>query len=240
MPLIYEETFRVLQYECDAWNRMTPGAVLRRTQEVSISHCNSIGMTQEHYRKTGTAFLLSATSLQVERMPVFEECVRIQTRAYAMRRAIYQRVTSIFSEQGDVICEADTRWVLVDTNTRHILRKEPEGFSPFTDVESKEAHAMKMPKPLHELKNEELYATYTLCDSNGHINNARYADLVCDMLPIEKLERGPVKKMLLSYKSEIPLGSSFSLACSTAEEETGYCFLAHQQGKKNFECYVAF
>lgn len=239
MPLVYEENFTVFQFECDAWDRMTAGAILRRVQEISNAHCNHLNITQEHYEKTNTVFLLSRLSLQVNQMPRFEQPVRMQTRAYAMHRAVYQRVTSFYGQGGELLCETDTRWVLVDTQTRHILRKEPEGFnSPFTDMPGAEEHSMAMPKMGQVAQSRNFTASYTLCDRNKHLNNTRYADLICDMLPIENFEKGPVKKMLLFYRAEIPLEQPFTLALAPAEE--GYCFLATQGEQKNFEAFVSF
>lgn len=241
MPLVYEEEFTVFQFECDPWDRMTPGAVLRRVQEISSAHCNHLDITQKHYEETHTLFLLSRLSLQVGRMPQFEEKVCIQTRAYGMHRAVYQRVTSLYcAKTGELLCETDTRWVLVDTRTRHILRKEPEGFnSPFTDLPGAEGHEMQMPKMGEASESQTLCATYTLCDRNGHLNNARYADLVCDMLPIEQLEKGPVRKMLLMYKAEIGLMQAFTLNRHPANGG-GFGFVASQHEQKNFECFVNF
>lgn len=241
MPLIYEEDFKVLHSECDPWDRMTPGAVLRRVQEMSTAHCDSIGMDEAHYEKTHTAFMLSRISLQVQRIPMLREPVRIQTRAYGMHRAVYQRVTTLYGADGQVLCEADSRWVLVDTQTRHILRAEPEGFdSPFMDMPGAEEHDMGMPKKIEgPAQTGQFTASYSLCDRNGHMNNTRYADVVCDLLPIEKLQAGPVRRMLMVYRAEIAMGDGFDVAYGAAGEN-GYLFVAEAEGRKRFECYTQF
>lgn len=239
MPLVYEQECKVFQFECDPWNRMTPGAVLRRVQEIGTEQCEELGLNEEMYRQTHTVFMLSRVSLEVSEMPVMGQKILLRTRAYGMKRAVYHRVTSLHNEAGDKLCEADSRWVLVDTQTRRILRKEPDTFiNPFVELPEEE-HSMVIPKA-EELELVATYnATYTLCDSNKHINNARYADMMCDCLPLAKLEQGPVKKMLLFFRSEIPLEASFELLRAKAGGNGFYC-VAQQQGKKNFEGYVGF
>lgn len=50
-------------------------------------------------------------------------------------------------------------------------------------------------------------ASYSLCDLNGHVNNACYLDIACDALPLEVVEAGPLKFVSVKYHREIPLGS---------------------------------
>ena len=47
----------------------------------------------------------------------------------------------------------------------------------------------------------------SLCDLNGHVNNACYLDIACDALPLEVIKGGPLKFVSVKYHREIPLGS---------------------------------
>ena len=240
MPLVYEEHFTALNTECDPWDRMTPGSVLRRVQDISIAQCEQKGLNEALYQKTQTTFLLAKLSLVIGRMPAVGERVRMETRAYGARRALYHRVTSLHAEDGAKLCEADSRWVLINTATRRIMRQPPEEFAHvYVDTPGEEEHELSFPKPGRLFPLGEVRASYTLCDRNGHVNNTKYADLVCDHLPLERLSQGMPKQMLLCYHSEIPLGSTFSL-CSAPEGDTGFYFLAQSEDTKHFECFVRF
>lgn len=239
MPLIYEESFKVCDYECDPWNRMTPANALRRIQEIATSQCTKLGFDGEFYRRTNTVFMLSRLSLEMAQMPKAEQLVRMETRGYGMRRAVYHRVTTFFSMEGERLCEADTRWVLVDLATRRIMRKPIEAFVPYFNDEPQEEHEMELlqpelPEPLATLK-----AEYSLCDSNGHINNAAYADLVYNQLPLEEMEPSPPRKLLLFYRSEIPLGKSFVISGGPVAGK-GFYFMAEADERKCFEASVFY
>lgn len=238
MPLTYEQEFTVFQYECDPWDRMLPGAILRRVQEIGTKQSEMLGLNEEMYRRTHTVFLLSRISLEISRSPMIEEKITLQTRAYGMKRAVYHRVTSLHGENGEKLAEADSRWVLVDTNSRRILRALPEGFADIYNEEPAEEHDMSMPRPSLPLTSfGQKRATCTMCDRNGHINNSKYADIMVDHLPIAKLAAKPVKKAVLIYRSEIELNHQFSFSGCQLEEEK-YYFLAEEEGKKSFEGYV--
>lgn len=238
MPSVFNQTFQVLHSESDPWSHMTPGAVLRRVQEIATAHCESVGINAAVYEKTHSAFLLSKISLRVTRMPSLHEKVTIQSRAYAMQHAVFQRMTSIFSSTGDVLCEADSRWVLANTESRRIYRRLPQGFpDPFLDPPGAEQHDLRLPKPGALLRLADEYAGYSRCDSNQHLNNTRYADIVCDHLPLQWFEQGPRGRMVICYHSEIPLGQSFTLfGAPTAPN--AFFFRGEREGKKHFETAV--
>lgn len=238
LPLCYEQNFTVEYTECDPFSRMSPGAILRRIQDIGTAQCDELGMDEEMYRRTETVFLLSRLSLQIYNAPLVRQAIRMQTRAYGRHRALYQRVTSLFDEQNNKLCEADSRWVLVSTNTRRILRTPPEGMiMPFNETPGAEEHDLDIPPHDMPAELETLHASYSLCDNNGHINNTRYADLICDRLPIEALRETPVKRMLLIYRNEIPLGHTFSLGKSWVGSN-GIYFTAEENEHKSFEGYV--
>ena len=130
----------------------------------------------------------------------------------------------------------DSRWVLVDTDTHRILRRPPEAFAalPF-DEEVPFALNMEIPKPESTEPAGTARADYTLCDTNRHLNNTHYADVACNALPLEELERRAVRRIALNYHSEVPAGESFELERGRLDENTWY--VAGQRGGKR--CFEA-
>ena len=235
----YEQNFQPSYFECDPEDRMTPGSVLRRVQEVSTDQCEEIGMTTDYYWRINAVFLLSRASLIMHKMPAVKQRVRIVTQPYGIRRAVYFRATTLYDEQGEVLCETDTRWVLVDITTRRILRTPLPDFAEyFADDPTRHEHPMQMPKPEHIEKISEQQAVLSLCDRNGHVNNTRYADIMCDLLPYGRIKDTPPRQMLLFYRNEIPMGSHFEMLSGPAEG--GTYFLAQTNEGKKFEGLVLF
>ena len=122
----YEESFIVGQYECDCNGRIKAGALMSQCQAISTNHCNSIGMTIDVYHKTHTVFLLAKASLEIYGEIRVGDKIRMVTRPSSPNRAVYSRYTRFFNEQGQEVAAQDSKWVLVDTDTRKILRNPPE------------------------------------------------------------------------------------------------------------------
>ncbi len=231
----FEDTFRVFDWEADACRRMTPGAILRRAQQVATDHCDALGIGAEQYEQTHTAFLMAKVAVESRRPMLTGETIRIETRPSCPVRAAFHRLIDFIGADGAVCCTVDSRWVLVDTQTRRILRQPPEALGlPFTEPPQRELDmgiAKGQALPVGEQR-----AFYSYCDVNGHMNNTRYADLVCDLAPAEEILARPFRRLAIAYHNEVPLGMSVEV--SRAAVENGWYFLGQADGKKRFEAQL--
>lgn len=60
----YSESFTVKAYECDAEARYDAGGPPRRAQQISTDQCDLLGLTNEVYARTHTAFLLAKLAVE--------------------------------------------------------------------------------------------------------------------------------------------------------------------------------
>ena len=107
---------------------MTAAALLKQVQQISTEHCDIFGLDAAYYQSTNTAFLLSKISLLFHREILVGEKLKLVTQPSLPVKAVYHRYTSAYDDQGKEAASVDSRWILVDTQTRRILRKIPENF----------------------------------------------------------------------------------------------------------------
>lgn len=81
-------------------------------------------------------------------------------------------------------------------------------------------------------------ASYSLCDLNGHVNNACYLDIACDALPLEVVKGGPLKFVSVKYHREIPLGSQVEVFYAPSTD--GWYVVGRREEHAAFECYLEF
>ena len=222
----YRKTFRACSYDEDAFRRLSPAAALRFAQQIAIDQCAEKGMNAEFYKASHTAFLMARQTIVFDKELPAKTSYTYVTHPCGMKRASYRRYTEIFDEQGERAARLDSIWMLVDTESKKILRREPEEYSivqwpPEVDFPALELKLQKA----EELENcGERRADYSLCDENGHLNNTRYADLFLDVLPLEVLGRGQVRQMTLHYHREVPVGQSFVLHRGRVNDRLWYLY----------------
>lgn len=235
---VFEQQFTVGDCEADCARRMTLGAILRRAQQIATDHCTSLGITAADYARTQTAFLMAKLALESEAPIHIGDTVTLRTRPFAPRRAVYNRLTEFLAPDGALLCTVDSRWVLVSTETKRILRAAPaELHLPFGGVPEKEldvsvARGEAVPLPLGEET-----ARFTRCDSNRHLNNTHYADIVCDHMPLDLMETKRPVRLAVLYHNEVPMGASFLLSRAQLADGSWY-FCGNGEEKKHFEAQL--
>ncbi len=235
----FQMTGRVSECECDLRRRLTPGGMLRMIQDISTQHSDALGAPEEVLRQHHAAFLLAKISLLVQ-TPIPAGVTLTLDTYPAQVRAAFHRYTTLRLPDGTLAAGADARWVLVDTDTMRILRRVPPEL-PIHYEHLKAAAQLDLgfPKPDAPADLGEERAGYSRCDQNRHLNNTRYADLVCDRLPLSRLEDDFVRRMVLLYHREVPLGECFALLGGQADPD-GYYFAGRREGCDCFEAYVSF
>lgn len=219
----YTQTFAVTSADCDLRRRMTPGALLRLCQNIATDHCTALGLTSAYYAQSHTAFLLAKLACRWERPILLDERITLCTRPEVAKHAVYKRITEVRGEDGSLAALADSRWVLIDTESRRILRRPTEAIAalPFAQTVV-EALPFALPRPETAEPVCECRAAYSQCDQNGHINNTRYIDLACDLLPLEQLAEAPLRSLCVNYHNEIPAGQAFLAERARLDERTWY------------------
>ena len=237
----YTQEYRIYENDVDFRKMATLGSLLRYCQQIGAEDAEHYGITPELYASTHTSYVLAKLALHITRTPRVEETITVQTEPEALRRAVNRRFTTFCDAQGrEEVC-VDSHWVLIDTDKRMILRKHPEQFADLWAEDVPLELPMRLPRVAPE-DCETLgtqTAAYSRCDMNGHLNNTRYADIVCDAVPWQVWDSAQISDFIISYHREVPRGDSFTLRRARLAEDTFY-FEGEREGKSAFEAQLIF
>lgn len=208
-----EKTYKiqhdVMQAYCDHRGEARLSYFLAMAQQISMAHCDSAGIGDAFFRTRGMAFLMAKLRLEIERTPLGGERLELFTEPNLPTKAQYRRRTTFFAG-GSVIARMDARWVLVDTASRKLLRRVPQGLElPFLDAEELPDFRPSMPDNL--TLRETATVRYSMIDVNGHLNNTVYADLICNMLERELLGDKRLRTVEIFYHHEAMPGAGIDL-----------------------------
>lgn len=220
----YTQKYRIYENDVDFRKMATLGSLLRYCQQIGTEDAEHYGITPELYASTHTSYVLAKLALHITRTPRVEETITVQTEPEALHRAVNRRFTTFCDAQGrEEVC-VDSRWVLIDTDKRMILRKHPEGFPTTGWVDKLDR---ELPIKLTKVKREDCEelgthrAVYSRCDRNGHMNNTVYADLICDALPLEVWRTHTVTDVILYYHKEVPMAKAPACTAPQWEKTAG-------------------
>ncbi|MBR0454662.1 MAG: hypothetical protein IIX25_03280 [Clostridia bacterium] len=204
MKFVKEYTTR--WHDTDATRIVRPTQLLVYMQETSNAHLDSTGHNLDRLRdEHSLAFLLSKTKIALYAPLYAHEKIRVETFTAESRAFGFNRYYRIL--RGDeVIAAADTTWALIDLNSRQLCKADAFDFG----FEHEPALDIGLPPRFRVPHNDELELlgerriVYSDLDYNMHMNNTRYADMLCDFMPLEDVPA--IKGMSLSYLHEAAFG----------------------------------
>ena len=219
----YTQEYRIYENDVDFRKMATLGTLLRYCQQIGAEDAEHYGITPELYASTHTSYVLAKLALHITRTPRVEETITVQTEPEALHRAVNRRFTTFCDAQGrEEVC-VDSRWVLIDTDKRMILRKHPEGFPTTGWVDKLDR---ELPIKLTKVKREDCEelgthrAVYSRCDRNGHMNNTRYMEWVEDLFPSRFHREHKLKEFTVCYLAECREGQTLDMHYEIMEGST--------------------
>lgn len=233
----YVRRLTVPVYDIGPEGRMKLGAVLRHVQETSEQHVDLLHIGYEELlEKTGLVFFLVCNRMRIHRLPCHREKIEIRTHPRGRGGARFYRDFKFYDGSGELIIDAMQVTVLADAATHRVRR--PQSFTDlhvFRDVpvdpEEKMARAVT-PDDLPQVGERPVYRSDL--DSNGHMNNAVYADIVEDFLP--EPAGNPVSGLQIDYLGETPPEDRLRLF---ARREDGKILMrGENSGGLSFEAHV--
>lgn len=233
----FKKNICVCQYECDANNRMKISEILRHAQQISTDHCDKMGNTYEELHKYNAVFLLAKLSVEIFGDVAYTDELELTTSPTPPKRASFQRITTAEC-RGEKVFSIDARWILIDTQTRKILRDLPEGM--LFDYDDREI----LDNDIRIKRGEAQFvaqvgATYSRTDVNMHMNNTEYADCVCDAIPADVMMNCRLQKITLHYHNELKFGETMDVSIAQIDELV-YYVCGERDGVKFFEAQAAF
>lgn len=217
---IYYEIYNIKEYECDCKGLLKVSQMLRLMQQTSSAQLEQLGIGYKKLLAENMVFLMSALEITINKRPSYMENITVSTCPLESKGARFFRYNSFSAENGEILAEAVTSWLLVNPNSRKIYR--PNQF-PYTLVTGKLEDdsfiKLRMPK-LEQYSTRKV--VYSDIDVNGHINNARYADIALDCIPYGVVKNNEVKSLNLQFKQECMPGENMELGIDNSTQRVYY------------------
>jgi acyl-ACP thioesterase len=217
-----EHTARILlrANDVDFTGRWRPSAILMSMQQVATEHSALLGNSRADLLDRDMIWILSRTHLHMSAYPMLDEEVVMRTWPGTSNRFFFPRHFVIEGPDGARLGAIATLWLVLDLNARAVVPPAKAGLA-FPDT-SHLAPPLPTPERVQRVDGavtvSERSAVYTDLDVNRHVNNTRYADWVCDALPLETLGTHCVENLLLNYSAEILPGQAVRCTLALAGE----------------------
>ncbi len=200
--------------DCDRNKRVRMAALLSKAGAFAGYDYDARGLTHEKLYAMREVFLLSRAAVHIHRCPMARDVLDITTWENGARGAHMQRVFEMADHRtGELCVSMKSDWILVDPETRKILRPASFTAKALTvcpkEINCPEPKKIALPREgLEELGQRRVM--WSDLDGNGHLFSGNYGDIVWDFLPADLQDRTP-REFYINYSREATLGETLRL-----------------------------
>ena len=218
MEPLYTQNYEVTDIAVDRYGRMKPSMILFLAQEVAGQHCNLLSVDYDTLAAKRMFWAVTRHRVQISRLPVRGETIRIETWPMPTTRVAYPRSVVAYDQQGQECFRAISLWVLMDLDKRSMILPGKSGISVIGTL-----RGLELDSP-NGLMSKELrcHLSRTVCftdlDRNGHMNNTKYLDWISDLLPSTFHKNHQPREMTVCYLSEAREGQTLDMNWEVKED----------------------
>lgn len=221
-----EQEYTIRALDVDLKGVWRPSAILTRMQEIAEDHAIAVGAGRaDLVEEKGLAWMLTRLHLKMIKYPALTENIRVVTWPGKPTKLFFIRHTMFFSESGEELGRATSLWVLFNIHERYLCRTGEIGETYPHDlahgIALEEPTKIKMPDDMEHLCTRTV--TYSDTDMNGHMNNAKYADWVCELFNANALQRDHMSDLRINYIAETYMDDQVELFCKQVDDTFFVC-----------------
>ncbi len=205
----FTTSFQVPSWDCGPLGRMFPVAMLRYFQESAVRHSDAEDGVFDRVLDHGLFWVMAGLRMTLGVLPLRGEKVSVTTWHAGGDRLLFYRGYTARGEDGRILASGVSSWALVNVETRRMVRASALPVA-LPESELGPAHEALIPERLGKMdglaSGISWQAGFRDLDSNGHVNNVRYAEWILETLPDQVLLNQHLSSLELEFKSELRHG----------------------------------
>lgn len=239
MEPIYVRNFTVEDAYVDRYGRMKPSQILYLAQDMGGRHSALMSLDYDTLAGRNLFWAVTRHRVQVSRMPMQGETLRLETWPLPTTRAAFPRSVVAYDAQDNEVFRCITLWVLMDRNTRKMIVPGKSGIIVAGTIRGNELPTPNglIPKPLGTQTRRTV--AFTDLDRNGHMNNTKCMDWIADLLPSEFHRTHALRELTVCYLAEAREGDELRLNLEFADDATAQVDATRTQDGENHRIFSA-
>ena len=181
-------------------------------QDVATENAEKLGVGKSVTTDVGKLWVVSRFYVEFARNPGYLETVEVESHASGRRAFVFPRHFTVKDLEGNTIIKASSMWAVIDEKSRKLI------MNPGLDTpDCSDGSELPLPGKVHPAEcsfKEKRAIRYSDLDTNRHLNNTRYLEMLVNVFPMGFLAKNRVKTMLLNYTSEMREGQNAEIYAS--------------------------
>lgn len=236
-PYALEVIYPINTLVINKYKQLDLTGLLGMLQDAAWQHADKLGYGYTDLGTQQLFWVLSRQHVQITRWPKWGETLKIVTWPSGIESIFAKRDFEIWVD--DTLCGVcTTDWLMVDVNTKRPVRPQFKPEMEFGPRTHNQINTAKINQAEQEIKLSKFAVKYSDIDVNQHVNNAKYAQWILDVLPADFLSKHRITGYEVNFNAEATWNDEIELSCDKELNtiETNYQFWANikSDGKQVF------
>ncbi len=239
MPsFVQTDTYTIRQYETDAHSRLAAPALMNWMQESANRNALDYGIGITDLARVSLGWVLTRLRLRIHRAPGYGETVQLITYPTAMEKYFIYRAFRLLADDGTLLAEADSTWLVFDTNRRTMVSlppfirslELPTGLVPSAQLPMKPAFpALSVAA---DTRQQERTVEWFDIDHNQHTNNVSYVRLLLESIAANILQNQQLAELDLYFRAESRWQDTLQLLIKPVAGDSFLHRIEHTDGRE--------
>ena len=216
-------------------NEIKPAGIFDLFQDIAKNHVTDLGYSFYNMYELGYYWvLLSQEYKVVSRLPLFDEQIKIITYPKKREKLEFEREFEIKDKDDNLLIIANSNWVVIDIQNRMLTKAKDIEFDGeyyqnihFTDKPIRRLNL----NPTNVIDEFNYTVKLSDIDSNHHMNNAKYLDVIYNMKNLDDYHN--YKEVKVAYVKEAKLNDIINV--KYYQNEDYECYIGYIDGNVCFE-----
>jgi medium-chain acyl-[acyl-carrier-protein] hydrolase len=200
--LIHRDHYRVTTWDADPRGRLSPSALGRYLQETALNHADVLGFGMVDLHRDGLVWVLGSLLVRVERYPVFQQEVILETWPRGVEGLKALREFRLLDAAGEQLAAISGAYLLIDLRTRRATKLARFSERDWHGECALDRGPRRLAAPQEYVVERAVPLRWSDIDLLGHVTNTRYLDLALESYDAGFLAAHEVAELELNFLAE--------------------------------------
>ena len=234
---MYRLESRVRYSEADGNGVLSVSGLMNYLQDCCTMQAEDLGIGLSYLKENRMGWMVTSYQIKIlGGLPLVGDRIVVKTWPYRFRGMLGYRNFTVETEEGQVLVQADSLWILMDLDALKPVRlpdRMIEAYELFPQLPGEWDLRRKLAWEDKGSEEDVFTVAKMHLDTNHHMNNARYVEAAMACLS----QGASVKEIFISYKNAAVLGDR--IHCYVKPVENGCGVSLCDEGGQDY-CVVEF
>jgi acyl-ACP thioesterase len=189
-------------YFINRFGKLSTSFMFYQMQEIAWEHANLLGFGYNQLKEKNQFWVLSRLQVKIDRRPSWTEDFTLETWSRGTDGFFGYRDYIFADEKGNSIIQATSSWLVLDTDSKRIVRLN--NFKEFPEYNESVfgTNAPKVKPPKSDKSLDFTPVRFNEIDINQHFNTGRYLERIIDSYSFDFHEKNELVEFEVNFLKE--------------------------------------